>query len=65
MMNGRVLAFKGFTVKRRASGKNAASPWYYTATEVSRACFMGEGMEKREPSYTVGGNVNWHSCYGK
>ena len=25
----------------------------------------GEGMEKREPSYTVGGNVNWYSHYGE
>ena len=24
----------------------------------------GEGMEKREPSYTVGGKVNWYSHYG-
>ena len=24
-----------------------------------------EGVEKREPSYTVGGNVNWCSHYGK
>ena len=23
-----------------------------------------EGMEKREPSYTVDGNVNWYSHYG-
>ena len=22
-------------------------------------------MEKREPSYTVGGNVNWYSHYGR
>ena len=22
-------------------------------------------MEKREPSYTVGGNANWYSLYGK
>ena len=22
-------------------------------------------MERREPSYTVGGNVNWYSHYGK
>ena len=22
-------------------------------------------MEKREPAYIVGGNVNWHSHYGK
>ena len=24
----------------------------------------GEGMEKREHSYTIGGNVNWYSHYG-
>ena len=23
------------------------------------------GVEKREPSCTVGGNVNWHSHYGE
>ena len=25
----------------------------------------GEGVEKREPSYTVGGNVDWCSHYGE
>ena len=25
----------------------------------------GEGMEKREPSYTVAGNVNWGRHYGE
>ena len=25
----------------------------------------GEGVEKREPSYTVGGNVIWYSHYGE
>ena len=25
----------------------------------------GEGTEKREPSYTVGGNVNWYSHCGE
>ena len=25
----------------------------------------GEGMERREPSYTVGGNVNWYSHYAE
>ena len=25
----------------------------------------GKGVEKREPSYTVGGNVNWYSHYGR
>ena len=26
---------------------------------------VGECMEKREPSYTVGTNVNWYSHYGE
>ena len=26
---------------------------------------VGEGVEKREPSYTVGGNVNWYSHCGE
>ena len=25
----------------------------------------GKGAEKREPSYSVGGNVNWYSHYGE
>ena len=25
----------------------------------------GEGVEKREPSYTVGGNVSWYNHYGE
>ena len=25
----------------------------------------GEGMERREPSYAVGGNINWYSYCGK
>ena len=25
----------------------------------------GEDVEKREPSFTVGGNVNWYNHYGK
>ena len=25
----------------------------------------GEGVEKREPSYTVGGKVNWYNHYGE
>ena len=25
----------------------------------------GEDVEKREPSYTAGGNVNWYNHYGE
>ena len=27
--------------------------------------YISSFLEKREPSYTVGGNVNWYSHYGK
>ena len=30
-----------------------------------QAINAGEGMEKREPSYTVGGNANLYSHYGE
>ena len=34
-----------------------------TSQQITNA---GEGVEKREPSYTVGGNVNWYiNHYGK
>ena len=25
----------------------------------------GEGVEKREPSHTIGGNVTWYNLYGE
>ena len=30
-----------------------------------QAINAGEGVEKREPSYSVGGNANWYSHYGE
>ena len=35
---------------------------HQTSLQVINA---GEGVEKREPSCTVGGNVNWCSYYGE
>lgn len=32
---------------------------------AQRARILGEDVEKREPSCTAGGNVNWCSLYGK
>ena len=26
---------------------------------------IGHSVEKRKPSYTVGGNINWYNHYGK
>ena len=33
-----------------------------TSQQITNA---GEGVEKRVPSYTVGGNLNWYNHYGK
>ena len=33
--------------------------------KVHKAINAGEGVEKREPSYTVGGNANQYSHYGE
>ena len=33
-----------------------------TSLQITNA---GEGVEKRELFFTVGGNVNWYNCYGK
>ena len=30
-----------------------------------QAINAGDGVEKREPCYTVGGNVNWYNHYGE
>ena len=34
-------------------------------TKMSTNNNAGGGVEKRGPSYTVGGNVNWCNHYGK
>ena len=39
------------------------SEWQWSKS--LQAINAGEGVEKREPSYTVGGNANWYSHYGE
>ena len=43
-----------------------ASHWSEWSLLISlQIMYAGEGVKKREPSYTVGGNANWYSHYGK
>ena len=35
----------------------------WSSSKNPQTIHIGEGMEKREPSYTVGGNVNWYCHY--
>ena len=37
--------------------------WEWLRSKNLQAINAGEGVEKREPSYTVGGNANWYSHY--
>ena len=39
--------------------------WVRMATIKKSTNNAGEGMEKRELSYIVGGNANWYSHYGE
>ena len=47
-------------LKRKERGKNPKDLSNYLQTINA-----GKGVEKREPSCTVGGNVNWCSHYGE
>ena len=37
----------------------------YRYIQDSLSINAGEGTEKKAPSYTLGGNVNWSNHYGK
>ena len=32
---------------------------------IKKSTNAGEGLETKEPSYTVGGNINWYSHHGE
>ena len=55
------------TVRVYSEGVLAVSTKHlYTSGCSNFTCrIAGEGVEKREPSYTVGGNINWYNLYGK
>ena len=50
---------------------NQSTIWYmvhqpeWPSSKILQTTNAGEGVEKRDPSYTVGGNVNWCNHYGK
>ena len=52
--------------------KEKATPSYYLTSvrmaiikKSSQITNAGEGVEKREPSSSVGGTVNWYNNYGE
>ena len=48
-------------VKRNANQRYSEWP----SSKSLRIINVGRSMKEREPSYTVGGNVNWCSCHGE
>ena len=42
--------------------------YYFTLVRmaiINKSTNAGEDVKKREPSFTVGANVNWYNHYGK
>ena len=45
-------------------GSQFKSPQLRMASKRTQITSVGEDVERREPSYAIDGNVNWHSCCG-
>ena len=57
------LIIREMQIKTTMRSTSYLSEWpSLTSEQITNA---GEGVEKREPSFTVGGNVNWYNHYGK
>lgn len=57
-----------YTAKLQSSKQYGADTLYqpeWPSSKSLQTINAGEGVEKREPSYTVDGNVNWYNHYGK
>ena len=52
-------------VKIKTTLRCHLTPFRTTILEKKQMLNTGEGVEKREPSYTIGGSVIWYSHYGE
>ena len=57
------LIIREMQIKTTMSITSHQSKWL--SSKNLQTINAGEGMERREFSYTVGGNVNWYSHYGE
>ena len=57
------LILREMQIKTTMSITSHQSDW--PSSKNLQTINTGEGVEKREPSCTVGGNVNWYSHYGE
>ena len=49
----------------KATRRYHLTPVRMAAIKKPRNLLAGEGVEKKKPSYTVGGNAYWYSHYGE
>ena len=58
-----------FTPVRMSSSKSLLTKKKKKKEKITKKNLLtineGEDAEKREPSYTVGGNINWYNHYGQ
>ena len=52
-------------IKSKLQWASTSDQSEWPSSESLQTINSGKGVEKREPSYTVGGNVNWYSHYGR
>ena len=57
------LIIREMQIKTTMSITSHQSKWL--SSKNLQTINAGEGVEKREFSYTVGGNVNWYNHYGE
>ena len=63
--NGNSLVVQWLGLCAFTAGGTGSIPGWGTKISQDPIIDVGECVEKREPSYTVGGNVTWCSHYGK
>ena len=60
-------AFQNYSEKKMKKESKTTARFHLTPVRMTviKTINTGEDVEKREPSNTIGGNVNWQSHYGE
>ena len=47
----------------KSTMRSHLTPVKWLSSKIPHTVSVGKSVERRQPSYTVGGNVNWNSHY--
>ena len=61
---GKILNIANYYRKGNKNCNEVYTPVRMTVTKSLQIINAGEGVKKREPFNTVGGNVNWYNYHG-